>query len=156
MLYTIVSRAAEIQAQSLLNPVFLHGVAKRFDPMIRVLMADDDVESQQVMHDAIEVTFSEVEVESVTNRENLNKKLAKNGNEYYLLLIDYHLHDAPRGENEYDFLRTHFPHLIRKTILINDTGETLDNSSFPDDILVIDRPFSLDGFKEIIKEYSER
>lgn len=121
-----------------------------------ILMADDDIESQQILLDVIEVNFTDAKVDKVTNPKRLYDLLNEKGDTYYVLLIDYSLDDIGTQENGYTFLSTHFPHLVAKTIFINDTGSPLPRSSLPKDALVIDRPFSLDGFNEVLNQYNER
>jgi DNA-binding NarL/FixJ family response regulator len=117
--------------------------------MIHVLIADDDMDSHELIDDLIEINFREVEIEHALTKESFIKKIGSASQPFDLILFNLDL-DGSGEEGNIDLLKNRHPDLLDRTIFMvsgdRPVPETLG------DVKVLSRPFSLDHFGEVVQK----
>lgn len=115
--------------------------------MIRVLIADDDMDSHELIDDLIEINFREVEIEHALTKESFIKKLGAASHPFNLILFNLDL-DGSGEEGNIGLLKNRYPDLIDRTVFI--VSEQRPVAEQFSGLKVLSRPFSLDHFGEVV------
>jgi len=115
-----------------------------------VLIADDDMDSHQLMDDILEIIFRNVEIDRTLNLQGFWSKISAPGSRYDLVLLSPGLIKEEQGAF-LERLREVNPESAQKIVL---TGKEHDFETCALDIKLLPflaKPFSLDRFEEIVK-----
>ncbi|MBD3419439.1 MAG: response regulator [Chitinivibrionales bacterium] len=116
---------------------------------VRVLIADDDLDTHQFLHDIIEINFKDVKIERALSHKIFIEKISTAEDPYNLILLDYYL-EGDNGEDIISLIQKNkYQDVLERTVLMNPTengDERIKN------IAQIKKPFSLDDFSNIIKQ----
>jgi len=115
-----------------------------------VLIADDDMDSHQLMDDILEIVFKNVKIDRTLNLQNFWTKISDGQSRYDLVLLSPGLIKEEQ-ETFLDKLNLANPELMHKIVLI---GKDQDFENCAMDIKLLpflSKPFSLDHFEEIVK-----
>lgn len=117
--------------------------------MIKVLVADDDLDTHEVVHDILVINFRDVVIDKALNEESLKSKIKEAQPPYNLILFGV-------DSEEDKIMLTQFfaenPDLIDRTILLTETQATISNDPSLQSFAHLSKPFSLDHFGEIVKK----
>jgi len=115
-----------------------------------VLIADDDMDSHQLMDDILEIIFKNVKIDRTLNLQGFWAKISDAQNKYDLVLLSPGL-IKDEQEAFLDKLGSANPELMHKIVL---TGKEQDFENYAMDIKLLPflaKPFSLDHFESIVK-----
>lgn len=116
--------------------------------MIRVLIADNDLDSHEVVDDLVEMLFRDVKIDRSLSRKSLLTRIGTAGADYDLVIFNYSFRD-----NEiYEILEQitlHNPDLLKRIVFII-TGPV--DSAISDNYPVLMRPLSIDEFSDTVKK----
>jgi hypothetical protein len=117
--------------------------------MTKVLIADDDMESHELIDDLIEINFRDVKIEHALNGESFWTKIAPVPCPFNLILFNVDL--IKSGETDIvDRIRTERPELLGRMVFLVAKAGTLPVTVAGS--VVIARPFSLDEFSDVVKK----
>lgn len=123
--------------------------------MVRVLIADDDLDSHELLDDLIEINFRDVEIDRALTRESVLQKTGAADASYDLVL--FNMHPGKNGSDSdavelVSHLEKNQPQLLDRTVFIlpkeSDPQALGIASRFP----VLFRPFSLDEFSDVVQK----
>lgn len=118
--------------------------------MIRVLVADSNVDSHELIHDILQINFRDAQIERAHNCESFLSKVSSAGSEYNLILYSVQM-EHESGKKVLPRLFSENPELLKRMVLMSDEHDPhLDPSLrwLPK----ITKPYSLDYFGEVIKK----
>lgn len=118
--------------------------------MIRVLVADRNLDSHELIHDIVHINFRNVTIERAHNTESFVSKVASAKPQYNLILYSVHMDDEGDKPVLSEAIRKN-PEISKRTILMaeSDSVKVPDMfNSFP----TVTKPYSLDYFGEVIKK----
>jgi len=118
--------------------------------MVRVLIADNDLDSHELVDDLIEMIFRDVKIDRALTRESLLSRISAAGNEYNLVIFNYSMHNPDVAEI-LENIASISPALENRIVCI--TSEAT-RGAIPDRVPVLLRPFSLDEFSDVVKKIS--
>jgi hypothetical protein len=110
---------------------------------IRVLIADDNLDVQELVDDILHINFKDVFIDHAMDISGIRTRLSPSQIPYDLVLLG---EDGTKGF--LDSIANESPSLLKKTIII-----CSDQAAIPEkwrDIPCIVKPFSLDAFGEIL------
>lgn len=118
--------------------------------MARVLIADNDLDSHELVDDLIEMIFRDPKIDRALSRESLLSRLSASGVEYDLVIFNYSMHT----QDVSDILEhiTSINPVFEKKIVFITSGPT--RGDIPEKFPVLVRPFSLDEFSDVVKKIS--
>ena len=118
--------------------------------MIRVLVADSNLDSHELIHDILQINFRDARIERAHNCESFLSKVSNAGSEYNLILYSVQM-EHESGKNVLPQLFEDNPELFKRMILM---AENIDSSLDPSLhwLPKISKPYSLDYFGEVIKK----
>lgn len=115
-----------------------------------VLIADNDMDSHQLMDDILEIIFKNVKIDRTLNLQSFWAKVSDARNRYDLVLLSPGLIKEEQ-ETFLEKLGSANPELAHRIVL---TGNEQDFQNCAMDIKLLpflSKPFSLDHFEEIVK-----
>lgn len=118
--------------------------------MIRVLVADSNLDSHKLIHDIVQINFRNVIIDQAHNCSSFIDKVTSAEPQYNLILYSARM-DAEEGGNTLSDLIKKIPELGRRTVLIAESKD----AELPDSLSLIptvSKPYSLDYFGEVIKK----
>ena len=116
--------------------------------MIRVLLADDDMDSHELIDDLIEINFREVKIEHALTRNSFLEKIGSDSQQFNLILFNLDL-DGPGEESVVGILKRKFPGLFKRTVFITSGNRPAQET---EELTLLTRPFSLDYFGEVVQK----
>ena len=118
--------------------------------MIRVLVADSNLDSHELIHDIVHINFKNVKIERAHNCESFLSKVSSAQPQYNLILYSVQMENES-GKNTLSELFTQNPELFQRLILM---AEKHDSSLHPSLhwLPKVTKPYSLDYFEEVIKK----
>lgn len=118
---------------------------------VHAFIIGNDLNVQKLIVDILEITFSDIAIDRTTSAEGLFSKLKGKGFDYKLIILDC---GGIRKVNEDIILdiRSKYPHLIERMIVLFDSIEEKPGDEVLLDIPYIIKPFSLDKFGELVKK----
>lgn len=118
---------------------------------VRILVAEDDLNFQQVIHDILEISFRDAHVERVMSMEALFGRLGDPDAQYALVLFNLHF-DASEGTISLERLKERFPAILdRLVILCSSRHDQEQGRVVINGLPCIAKPFSLDEFTELVQ-----
>src|SRR5512133_3650825 len=118
--------------------------------MIRVLVADSNLDSHELIHDIVQINFRNVKIESVHNRESFVSKIASAKPQYNLILYSVHMDENCEKPTLTEAIQKN-PEICERTILMAES----DSVKVPEVFIhfpTVRKPYSLDYFGEVIKK----
>lgn len=126
---------------------------------VSALVAEEDLNLHQVVHDILEICLKDVEVERAMNAEALMRKLreteASEDQQFDLVLYDIRF-DEMSGGDSLPVLRREMPQLDPRLILLAGNGDDVRRNEHARDLAYVLYPFSLDDFVDTIKRVRSR
>lgn len=118
--------------------------------MIRVLVADSNLDSHELIHDILQINFRDAQIERAHNCESFLSKVSNAEYEYNLILYSIQM-EFESGKNLLPELFQNNPDLLKRMVLM---AEKFDPSLDPSLqwLPKITKPYSLDYFGEVIKK----
>ena len=114
--------------------------------MLKVLVADNNLDSHELVDDMLEINFKNVKIDRALSNESLLNKIQAADPQYNLILFNLEM-GKDSNEDVISQIRSMNPELLDRLVLVADSALDLQ-TSFP----VISKPFSLDYFGEIVKK----
>ena len=121
--------------------------------MTRVLIADDDVDSHELIDDLIEINFRDVTIDHALTKESCLDKIRAAETYPSLVLFNIDL-DSNDKESIIPRLKEQHPELLDRVVFIASDQPSADKISNRWPLLI--RPFSLDRFEEVVKRACAR
>ena len=118
--------------------------------MVRVLIADNDLDSHELVDDIVEMIFRDVKIDRALSRESLYARIGAAEAKYDLVLFNYAMQSSELSEI-LDHVRTPNPLLEKRIVFI--TSEKT-RGEIPESFPVLFRPFSLDAFSDVVMKTS--
>jgi DNA-binding NtrC family response regulator len=118
--------------------------------MVRVLIADDDLDSHELIDDLIEINFRDVEIERALTKESFLIKIGTAKSPYNLILFNLDIEKAGNGREVVEHLEANHPELLKRMVFIS--SDVHASESINADYLVLTKPFSLDRFGEVVQK----
>ncbi|MBN1578022.1 MAG: hypothetical protein JW913_15790 [Chitinispirillaceae bacterium] len=118
--------------------------------MVRVLIADNDLDSHELIDDLIEINFRDVTIERALTKESFLVKIGTAASSYNLILFNLDLEKGNEGEGVIAYLEANHPDILGRIVFI-----TLDQQaavSMKGGYAVVTRPFSIDHFVEVVQK----
>ena len=115
--------------------------------MVRVLVADNNLDSLELFDDLIDVHFKEADIQRALTKEAFFRKLDNSVKPFNLILFSASFEDGTT-ETVIDTLRVRYPELLDRLVIF--TADKLPGESPLGVFPVLQRPFSLDIFGEVV------
>ncbi|MFP4164035.1 MAG: hypothetical protein ACLFQB_10785 [Chitinispirillaceae bacterium] len=119
--------------------------------MIKVLIADEDLDFHELMDDVLEINFRDVKIDRALSYENFWNRIKEVGNQYDLILFNEKLQQNS-NECVLGTIRRFDPVLLGKLVLVGDKQDVAPCESEKADLPFLRKPFSLDHFGELVKK----
>jgi len=123
--------------------------------MVRVLIADDDLDSHELLDDLIEINFRDVEIDRALTTESFLQKTGAADASYDLVL--FNMHPGKSGSDSeamelVSHLEKNRPQLLERTVFILPKDADPRALGIADRFPVLLRPFSLDEFSDVVQK----
>lgn len=122
--------------------------------MTRVLIADNDVDSHELMDDLIEINFRDAQIDHALTKESFLEKIGEIDKAPNLVIFNFDL-DNDNETGIIHQLRERYPDLLDRIVFIASDDDNKSRAAlgkWP----VLSRPFSLDHFEEVVKKVCVR
>jgi DNA-binding NtrC family response regulator len=119
--------------------------------MIKVLVADDDLDAHELVHDILEINFKNVTIDRALSYEKFHTKIDEADPQYDLILFNLRLEEE-WGKEVLASIRKNNPELANRIVLITDSPAYPVEDPLLKSLPSIPKPFSLDHFGEIVKK----
>jgi DNA-binding NtrC family response regulator len=116
---------------------------------VRVLVADENLDVQELVNDILLINLKDVAVDRALSAEGLRTRLASVEHSYSLIVAASTLVDS-NGNSALRIIRREFPEYVSKTVALEDAHGEARAAAENADIPVLTKPFSLDEFGECI------
>lgn len=118
---------------------------------INVLIVGSDLSAIKLVTDILEITFDSIKIEKATNAQTMLDKFTTQHYKYDLLVLDLQI--SKKDEEVLILnLRSKYPHLFNRMILLLDSVEEKPEDTILQSIPFIVKPFSLDEFGDLVKK----
>jgi CheY-like chemotaxis protein len=118
--------------------------------MLRVLIADNNPDSHELVDDLIELNFRDVQIDHALTGQAFLDKL--NSTDFPFNLILFHLDlDASENGSVLKAIREQYAHLFPRMLFLASGGS--EQVAAPEGSTVLKTPFSLDLFSEVVKHH---
>ncbi|MBD3240172.1 MAG: response regulator, partial [Chitinivibrionales bacterium] len=91
---------------------------------VRALIAEEDLNLHQVVHDILEMSFKDLEIERAMNYDSLLNALRQEGPGLDLILYDLRF-DQSSGHNALAVIRSEMPDLLPRLVVLAANGDEL-------------------------------
>lgn len=118
--------------------------------MIRVLIADNNPESHELIDDLIEINFRDVEIDRALTGKAFFDKINAEAPQWNLILFNLEL-DEEEGESILTAVVRDHSRLLERMVVL--TAPEVDVSFIPEVASVLRTPFSLDEFGEVVRKH---
>jgi DNA-binding NtrC family response regulator len=118
--------------------------------MKKVLVADDDLDVHQLVHDILQINFKQVTIDRALTSKSFLNKIKAAESPYDLILFNVRMNEE-NGENILNSLQEEYPDIIDRVIMLADSPEE-SSASVTKDVPCLSKPFCLDHFGEVIKK----
>jgi DNA-binding NtrC family response regulator len=115
----------------------------------KVLVADDDLDVHELVHDILQINFKQVKVDRALSSKSFLKKLDEADDPYDLILFNVRLNE--NGNNCLSMVQQQFPNIMERIILLADSPDGHEKP-LSKNMPCVSKPFSLDHFGEVIKK----
>lgn len=116
----------------------------------KVLVADDDLDVHQLVHDILQINFQQVTIDRALNGKSFLQKVQAAKPPYDLILFNIRM-DSENGSDLLDTIRLQHPAVMDRMILLADSPAE-DEQEMRQEVPCVSKPFSLDRFGEVIKK----
>jgi len=118
--------------------------------MIRVLIADNNPDSHELIDDLIEINFRDVQIDHALTGQAFLDKINSETLTYNLVLFNLEL-DVMEGESILATIKDEHAFLFERMVVL--AVEEMDVSSVPEAAAVVKSPFSLDDFGDVVRKH---
>jgi DNA-binding response OmpR family regulator len=122
---------------------------------VRVIVADENLDVQELVNDILLINFKDVSVERVLEAQGLRDKLDKSKRPYDLIIAASGLAD-PQGKSALAIIREEFQAYTGKTVILEDTSGQVTRGPLAAGIPILTKPFSLDEFGDCVRKICPR
>jgi|WetSurMetagenome_2_1015567.scaffolds.fasta_scaffold03934_5 hypothetical protein len=122
---------------------------------VRVLVVDDNLDSQELVNDILLINFRDVSVERVLDAQGLRKKLGAAKRSYDLIIAAAALAD-PKGVTALSIILNEFGAYRGKTVILEDAPGKVPRGADTAGLPILTKPFSLDEFGDCIRDICSR
>ncbi|MFP4013544.1 MAG: hypothetical protein ACLFVQ_05625 [Chitinispirillaceae bacterium] len=119
--------------------------------MIKVLIADEDLDFHELMDDVLEINFRDVKIDRALSIENFWNRIKESGDQYDLILFNFSLQQESK-ECVLNTIKKLDPMLMGKLVLVGNKPDDLPCNPELMDLPFLKKPFSLDHFGEVVKK----
>lgn len=116
--------------------------------MVHVLIADNDLDSHELVDDVVDMIFRDVRIDRALSKESLFLRLGASGNNYDLIIFNYTM-EKKEIEEVIQYITATRPELLPSIFFITSDKQ---HKEIPAQFPVLTRPYSLDAFSEIAKK----
>lgn len=116
----------------------------------KVLVADDDLDVHQLVHDILQINFKQVTIDRALTGKSFIDKIKAARNSYDLILFNVRM-NMEQGSNLLDSIKQDYPGIMDRVILLADSPEE-SSSMLASQAPCVSKPFCLDHFGEVIKK----
>ena len=116
----------------------------------KVLVADDDLDLHQLVHDILQINFQQVTIDRALTRNSFLEKLNAAKSPYDLILFNIRM-NKHNGDSLLDSVRQLHPDIMDRMILLADSPAE-EEPAATREVPRVSKPFSLDHFGEVIKK----
>jgi len=116
----------------------------------KVLVADDDLDVHQLVHDILQINFKQVTIDRALTSKSFLSKIKTAESPYDLILFNVRLNQE-NGGNILNSLQQEYPDIMDRVILLADSPKE-STISRDLDVPCVSKPFSLDHFGEVLKK----
>ncbi len=117
---------------------------------VRALIAEEDLNLHQVVHDILEMSFKDLRIERAMNYDSLLNALRQEGAQLDLILYDLRF-DHSAGHNALSVIRDEMPELLPRLVILAANGDELRAQQDTRGLAYVLHPFSLDDFTDTVK-----
>ncbi|MDG5814507.1 hypothetical protein QA601_05435 [Chitinispirillales bacterium ANBcel5] len=118
--------------------------------MVKVLVADDDLDSHELLSDILQINFQDVQVDRALNSSSFVAKVMESQTQYDLILFSVDIDEEPQKIVQQ--IQSQFPDILNRTVLMVGADQSSLNSELLQKLPRVSKPFSLDHFAEIIRK----
>ena len=118
--------------------------------MIRVLVADSNLDSHELIHDIVQINFRNAKIERAHNIESFVSKIESAKPQYNLILYSVHMDESNEKPTLSEAMIKN-PEISKRTIILIESA-TVKVPEIFNHFPTIKKPFSLDYFGEVIKK----
>jgi hypothetical protein len=118
-------------------------------PLVRALIAEEDLNLHQIVHDILEICFKNVRIDRALNYDSLYQHLRERGDQYDLILYDVDFDDR-LDRDALPAIRVEFAHLLPAFVLMVPRKVDLETWPHAQGLPYVAHPFSLDEFSQIV------
>ena len=118
--------------------------------MIRVLIADNNPDSHELIDDLIEINFRDVQIDHALTGQAFIDKINSEALPYNLVVFNFEL-DGVEGESVLAAIKNKHAFLFERMVIL--AAEETDVSSVPKAAAVVKSPFSLDDFGDVVRKH---
>lgn len=122
---------------------------------VRALIAEEDLNLHQVVHDILEMSFKDLRIERAMNYDSLLNVLRQDGAELDLILYDLRF-DSSSGQSALSIIRNEMPELLPRLVILAANGDELRAQEEARGLAYVLHPFSLDDFTDTVKRVYDR
>lgn len=122
--------------------------------MVRVLIADNDLDAHRLLDDILEINFRDVIIDRALARESIVRKYAAAERPYDIVLLNLDSYNENDSEDILSFLTVSAPSMLDKIIVM--TADPLVAQKQAPGFPVVLKPYVLDDFGEVLKKKGGR
>ena len=117
--------------------------------MVRVLIADSNLDSHELIDDLIKINFRDAVIEHAVTKSSFLSKLDSTESLFNLILYNFNL-DSKDDVDMVSLMKTRYPEIINRLVCI--VPDEMVAHSDCGTIPFLKRPISLDDFGEVVKK----
>lgn len=116
--------------------------------MLRVLIADNNPDSHELVDDLIELNFRDVQIDHALTGQAFLDKISSSTLPFNLILFHLDL-DATESGTVLETIKAQYIHLLPHMVFLASEGN--EQITAPEGSFVLKTPYSLDLFSEVVK-----
>jgi response regulator of citrate/malate metabolism len=116
----------------------------------KVLVADDDLDVHQLVHDILQINLKQVTIDRALTSQSFIKKIKDAKSPYDLILFNIRM-NKENGADLLGSVEQQYPDIMDRIILLADSPEE-KKKPHGRDVPCVSKPFCLDHFGEVIKK----
>lgn len=123
---------------------------KGVDFFMKILIADDDLDSHELVRDILQINFRDVEIDRALSSNSFLTKIQEAKPQYDLVLYNLEM-ENDENNKLLSKICSEFPAICKRTVLFSDSKPESMPPEF-NSMPFISKPFSLDQFGEVVKK----